>query len=211
MVDINNIRGNSNAVKARKKQEAEAAQPEKKLSKVVKGPVRTQKKSGISKFADAFISEDASTVKSTLITDIIIPGVQDLLSTILKNAVDIIFHGSSAGKYTSYDRFGKSSYISYDKFLKKESRPVARTRTGYQYDNVVLATRGEAEEVLAQLDGALDQYEMVSVADLYDLVGEPHNYTDNKYGWTDLRGADIVRARGGGYIIKLPKAEPLNN
>ena len=49
---------------------------------------------------------------------------------------------------------------------------------------------------------------MVSVMDLYDLVGITGQYTDNKYGWTNLRNAEPVRTRDG-YMLKLPRAIPL--
>ena len=49
----------------------------------------------------------------------------------------------------------------------------------------------------------------VKIADLYDLVGMDSNYTDNRYGWTNLRSAQVVRVRDG-YLLKLPKALPLN-
>ena len=52
-------------------------------------------------------------------------------------------------------------------------------------------------------------YGTVSVADLYDLVGISGNYTDNKYGWTNIRNAEPIRVRDG-YMLKLPKALPLN-
>ena len=66
------------------------------------------------------------------------------------------------------------------------------------------------EEVLDKMFELLDTYQFVSVADLYDLVGVTGNYTDNKYGWTNLRGAEPVRMRDGGYALKLPKAYPID-
>ena len=59
------------------------------------------------------------------------------------------------------------------------------------------------------MDDILEKYGMVSVADLYDLVGVTGNYTDNKYGWTNLSNAEIVRVRDG-YQIKLPRARVLD-
>jgi len=51
---------------------------------------------------------------------------------------------------------------------------------------------------------------MVSVADLYELVGIQGSYTDNKYGWTkNIRNASVVRVRDG-YLLKLPKALPFD-
>ena len=66
-----------------------------------------------------------------------------------------------------------------------------------------------AEDVLERMDELIATYQVVSVADFYDLVGVSGNYTDNKYGWTDIRNASVIRVRDG-YMIKLPKALPLN-
>ena len=90
-----------------------------------------------------------------------------------------------------------------------EIRQPTRTRTGYDYDDIILETRGEAEDVLERMEELIDMYQLVSVADFYDLVGVSGNYTDNKYGWTNVRNASVVRVRDG-YMIKLPKALPLN-
>ena len=73
----------------------------------------------------------------------------------------------------------------------------------------MLDNRGEAEEVLSRMDELIAAYGLVSVADLYDLVGITGDYTDNKYGWTDIRNASVVRVKNG-YMIKMPKALPLN-
>ena len=43
----------------------------KKVGKVVKGKVKTKKKSGITKFTDVFISEDVSSVKSYIIGEVL--------------------------------------------------------------------------------------------------------------------------------------------
>ena len=74
---------------------------------------------------------------------------------------------------------------------------------------LVIESRGEAEEVLCRLDEIIDVYGVARVADLHDLVGVTGNYTDNHYGWTNLRNADVVRVSGGGYRLKLPKALPI--
>jgi hypothetical protein len=59
------------------------------------------------------------------------------------------------------------------------------------------------------MDELIETYGLVRVADLYDLVGITGNYTDNKYGWMNIRNADIVRVRDG-YMIKLPRAMPID-
>ena len=79
----------------------------------------------------------------------------------------------------------------------------------YSYDDIILSTRGEAEDVLSRMDELIETYGLVRVADLYDLVGITGNYTDNKYGWMNIRNAEIMRVRDG-YMIKMPRAVPID-
>ena len=106
---------------------------------------------------------------------------------------------------------GRDTKVSYTKYYDRDyDRPArSRGRYGYDYDDIILDTRKEAEEVLDRMDDLIDNYGVVSVADLYDLVGISGNYTDNKYGWTNLRNADVQRVRDG-YLLKLPKALPFD-
>ena len=77
------------------------------------------------------------------------------------------------------------------------------------YSGNDLYSEGEAEDVLSRMDELIDTYGVVSVADLYDLVGISCNYTDNKYGWTNIRNVEPIRVRDG-YMLKLPKAMPID-
>ena len=58
------------------------------------------------------------------------------------------------------------------------------------------------------MDELIDTYGIVSVADLFDLVGITGNYTDNKYGWKNISNAKAIRVWDG-YILSLPKAIPI--
>ena len=72
-----------------------------------------------------------------------------------------------------------------------------------------METRVEAEEVLDRLFDWIERYEQVAVAELYEMVGISGNFTDQKWGWTDLRGATVSRV-GRGYLLNLPRPEPLD-
>lgn len=190
--------------------ESEAASPEdKKIEKVVKGKVRTKPKSGIRKLSDVFISEDAANVKSYIVMDVLVPAVKKAISDIVRDGIDMILYGDTKNRQSS----STSSYVSYrdysnrDKDRFSDSRD-SRTRSGYNHDDIILETRGEAEEVLTRMDELIDTYGVVSVADLYDLIGKSCEYTDNKYGWTNIRNAEPIRVRDG-YMLKLPKALPI--
>ena len=180
----------------------------KKVEKVVKGKVKTKKKGELSKFKDMFISEDVSDVKSYIFMDVLIPAAKKAISDIVRDGIDMILYGNTHRRSSS----SGASYVSYRSYSdrdRRDDRRESRTRTGYSYDDIVLEDRGEAEEVLERMTELIDTYDVVSVADLYDLVGKSCNYTGNKYGWTNVRNAEPIRVRDG-YLLKMPKAGPIN-
>ena len=68
----------------------------------------------------------------------------------------------------------------------------------------------DAELVLDQLESAIANYGIASVADLYDLAGITcRNYTANRYGWTDIQLAKVIRTREG-YTLQLPRTVQIN-
>lgn len=199
---------NSNRFKDEQKSKDVNKIEEKRIDKVVTGTVKTRKKSKFSKIADEFISEDAKNVKSYVFGEVLIPAIKKAISDIVTDGIDIILYGESrrGSKRSTADRVSYRNY--YD-----DRRPSRIDRLnvsyGYNYDDIILSTRGEAEDVLARMDELMDTYGLVRVADLYDLVGITGNYTDNKYGWTNIRSAEIMRVRDG-YMIKMPRAVPID-
>lgn len=179
----------------------------KKVESVIAGKAKTKKKSEIKKFADVFISEDASNVKSYILLDVLIPAVKKAISDIVTNGIDMILYGESGGR-----KKNTASKISYRDYYDRDGgrRMESSFRSGFDYDDVTFETRADAEAVLDAMDEAISKYGVVSVGDFYDLANiSTDNYTVNKYGWTDIRSASVVRVRDG-YMIKLPKALPLN-
>lgn len=84
-----------------------------------------------------------------------------------------------------------------------------RGRSNHEFDEIVLSTRVEAEEVIDRLMDLISRYQSASVADLYELVGEPKTHIDEKWGWTDLREATYTKLRNG-YVLDLPKPDLLD-
>ena len=181
--------------------------PEKKIEPVAKAKV-TKKKNNVRKLTDTFVSEDIQNVKSYVLMDVLVPAIKKAISDIVTNGVDMILYGES-GRSTRKTNASTVSYRNYYDNRRDDRYSSSRTRTGYSYDDVILETRSEAEDVLTRMDELIDTYGVVSVADMYDLVGISCNYTDNKYGWTNLRNAEPVRVRDG-YMLKLPKALPID-
>lgn len=198
-----------NSHKSREVQKDKPVEERKKVDKVVTGIVKTKKKSEIKKFTDVFISEDIGNVKTYLLTDVLVPAIKKLVIDTVTDGINMILNGGTGRGHKSTN----ASYVSYRQYsdTRDSNRHgnESRGRSGYNYDDIILESRGEAEDVLSRMDELIDMYGTVSVADMYDLVGKTCNYTDNKYGWTNIRNAEPIRVRDG-YMLKLPKALPIN-
>lgn len=211
-MEVQDYPPNSHKYKEEQKK-LETKQNEKRVSeKVVTGLVKKKKKSKAEQFMGNFISEDAKSVKSYVFGEVLIPAIKKAISDIVTDGIDIILYGESRRGSRGRSTADKVSYRSY--YDGGYSRPrigerQALTAGSYSYDDIILSSRGEAEDVLARMDELMDTYGLVRVADLYDLVGITGNYTDNKYGWTNITRAEIVRNRDG-FMIKMPRAVPID-
>lgn len=198
---------NSHKFKEEQKANQVAAQTEKKVSKVVKGNVKIKKKSEARKFADVFLPEDISNVKSFIFQDVLIPALKKFIS----DTVDTFLYGGSrrGGSTSNAGKVSYSSYYGGDRFDRRDDRPPFDTRRGFDLGDIVLDTRQEANDVLNRMEELIDSYKQVTVGDLYDLLGKSCDYTANNYGWTSVRAAEVIRARDG-YLIKFPRPMPIN-
>lgn len=186
------------------------AKSEKKVEAVITGTAKTRKKGEMQKFADVFIAEDATNVKSYILMEVIVPAVKKAISDIVTTGIDMILYGE-AGRSK---RNGSAPKVSYRQYYNQSSDQVragsTNSRRSIDYDDILFDTRGDAETVLDAMQDIIGQYGTVSIADLYELAHVPNdNFTLNRYGWANLNGAQAVRVRDG-YILKLPKAVPLN-
>ena len=189
----------------RSRNDKQATTDEKRAEKIVHGKVKA-KKNNARKLTDVFIAEDAANVKNYVLFDVIVPSIKKALYDLVVGALDMTLFGGRGGSNSKRSISDKVSYRDYNSISKRDERSYGNTVTtsGYSYDD----TRGEAESVLSRMDEIIDEYDSVRVADLYDLVGITGDYTDNKYGWTNIRNARVVRTRDG-YKIEMPRALPL--
>ena len=197
-MDLNEYKPNSH----RSKTEGTSS-PEKKVNPVVTSGVKIKKKSEVSKFKDVFIAEDISNVKSYIFSDVIVPTIKKAIL----DSVDMLLNGRvSGGKQRG------TSYVSYSSISNRNtSRDDYRDsrNSRFDLDDITIASRGEAEEVLDQMGELIDRYGVVTVADLYDMIKEPAPYTANRYGWTTIRSAEVIRVRDG-YMLKLLPPKPID-
>lgn len=175
----------------------------KEITKVIQGKAIVKKQPAYKRFFGAIAQEDGATLKDYILMDVIVPAIKRGI----EDVIHVWLFGN--GRSNSYDRASTKSTVSYRSYYDDRNKPTRVISSGYNYDDIVLPTRMEAEKVLQSMDDLIEAYGLVSVADYYDLVDVVSQYTDNHYGWTDIRNARIVRVNDG-YLIKLPKAMPIN-
>lgn len=209
-MELKDYTPNSNKYKT-EQQVKKTTESEKKVEKVVKGNVTVKKKSEFGKFIDKYVAEDVANIKTYIISDVIIPTIKNTIWDAFTNSLDmILFGGTGRAKHSGSS--SRPSYVSYDsKYNNRDRRSDNNnsSRNRFDFDDISFSDRRDAEEVLRQMDALMDTYKLVTVADLYDLVGKTGEYTDQKYGWTNLRNANWVRSRDG-YKLSLPKPLPID-
>lgn len=206
----------SNRKTQRKKPEAE----EKKVQQVTQSEVVRRKKPVGKKIAETFVGGDARSVWAFVALDVLVPAAKDMLADAVSQGVErMIFGEARSTSRRTGRRPGDGPYISYNRMSGSRQRVgpeprgrmelSRRARASHDFDEIILGTRAEAEEVVDRLFDLVAQYDSATLSDLYDLVGVSGSYTDNKWGWFDLRGAGVQRIREG-YLLNLPKPEPLD-
>lgn len=181
----------------------------KEIKKVVNGTAK-RRRNDVRKITDIFIQEDISSVKSYVFMDVLVPAIKQAIADIVTDGVDILLFGGTGRSKKSKSISG--SYTNYVAYSTKDRHNSSRDRVRerYSYDDIELDSRGEAEAVLDTMSAMIDKYGEVSVMDYYELVGLHGEFTDEKFGWTNLSHAGVERLRGGKYIVKLPRPKPLD-
>lgn len=197
----------------------ENTEPAKKIEQVTTGVVVTRKKPLGKRFVETFFGGDTKGVMNYVMIDVLLPAAKDMIADAVSQGIERMIFGEarSTSRRTGVRPGGHSSYVSYNRFApnnqqsrREEPRNISRrSRASHDFDEIILATRVEAETVIDRLFDIISRYEQATVSDLYELVGVSGNFTDEKYGWTDIRGATVVRTRNG-YLLDLPKPEQLD-
>lgn len=191
------------------------------------------KKSLWKSVGDRFIAEDAEYVGSSLLEDILIPALQDLINDILHGAVDMTFGGGRSGRSYSRRRGRGRSHISYDRMY--DDRRFSRRRRDRDEDDYddrrsrrrlpdcsefVFDPRDfdrpsdakcAAEDLLDDMADRIEEYGQCDVAWFMDQVGEDIDgrWNAEDWGWTNLSGVRVRGSNRNGWYIDLPKPKEL--
>jgi len=193
-----------------------------RVQRVTITDAKTKKRSTRRKFSEAFVAGDVKNAIAYTVFDILLPEARDLLWSVVSGGFEKWLFGDGRRRgpsgYTQ-SQWGSPSYTQQYQYNRISSggplmsgatRAQSRAaRAKHNFDDIILGSRNEAEEVITQMFEVMNHYGQVSVADLYDLVGLSASHTDYKWGWTNLRGAGTSRDRDG-YLLDLPDPEPID-
>ncbi len=188
---------------------------EKKVEKVVTQSATQRKKPLSRRFAETFVGGDAKGVWSYVAMDVLVPAAKDTIADAFSQGIErMLFGEARSGSRRRGGSSGGNGFVNYSRYSKDDRRPESRElsrrgRSQFNFEEIVIQDRGEAEEVIDRLYDLVSQYNAATVADLYELVGITGRFTDAKWGWTDLRGAGVTRIRNG-YLLDLPRPEELD-
>jgi hypothetical protein len=194
---------------------------EKKVEQVVTGEVQSRKKPIGKRLKELFIGGDSKSVIQYVISEVLIPQAKDMFTEGVSSGVERLIYGESRppGRRFGSRPTGPSTYTNYNRFASRGNQPIGRSLREdrapnasvqtHGIDDILFATRVEAETVLDRMYDLLREYENASVSDLYSLIGWSSSFTDQKWGWTELHGSGVQRVRDG-YLLNLPKPTSLD-
>lgn len=187
---------------------------------IITGRVISAKKTPGQRFKETFLNgDDAKTVGSVILTDIIVPSIKETFFRSIQDALSMFLWGDTrrgGGYYNGNTDRGRiiTSYNSiYNNNRNRSSRDSivsngfnSRPEYVFQFES-----RLDADNVLSDLRNSINSISShsVNVNYLYALLGKDREMSHNneKWGWTDLSGVRI-RPYNGLYLLELPP--PIN-
>lgn len=198
---------NSNKKKQEKKQRPE---------KIVQGEIIQKERTFGQKLKHIFFGGEFKSAAKYIAADVLLPAARNLVVDATTKGIERMVYGETYHRRHRIER-GRPQ-IQYNNPIRRgfdprervmlpdqPPRPIGRA---HQTGDIILADRTEAELVLERLTDILDKYEVVSLMDLYDLLGLESKHTDDKWGWTWLGNAHVTQVRQG-YLLELPPVEEI--
>ena len=202
-----------------------------KLDKIVSGTVTVKKSPLYKRAISAIIVEDVRTVGPGVVRDVLIPALRDLAFDMVNgfasrtfgiqiqrpSTQSMIRHTSASGVFNR----AVSQPVNYS--FTNSNRPTMNTPDGkggytstatknetFVLDDFVFEDRGQAQAALEGLENLIEEYQQAPVSSLYDMLGLTSDHVQQRWGWRSTVGAEVIRSSSGGYILRLPKAQPLD-
>jgi hypothetical protein len=188
--------------------------------KVITGKVVRRKKSLVRRFAETFIEGDVESIGDYVVRDVLVPAAKDAIRDVVSQGIERMLFGEerrsrrpseprnryTTGGYRNYGSYSSSS-SRRERDRDEPRRAAPRRARSRVIDEIEFERREDAERILDEMTEAVDMYGSVTVLDFLTMAGAEHDFTQERYGWEDVRDLKHVRIERLGsdrYILKLP-------
>ena len=212
----------ANSAKARSRSEGPQGERPERIERITSAEAERRKTPLGRKFKETFVGGTARGAIDFMIVDVVIPAIQDTLIEAFQGGIERLIKGESRRPR----RYGPMSSmysdnpprVDYTQNFARNRPPTSSTstrmlsrqaRSRHNFDEIVIESRAEAQDVLDQMYDWLSRYGIVKVSELYAMTGIPTSHTDTKWGWASLPGARLQRLRDGRFVLDLPEPQPL--
>lgn len=198
---------------ANSKKSKEEPETVKKVITPLEGVVAVKQKPPLGRrIRAAFTGDDARGIGDYLLFEVALPAIKTTIYDLVTAGANRALFGQGSGVPGANNRRpGVVNYNRISSSIQSGNEPrtlSASDKAHHNFDNIILSTRQEAELVLSNLIDVVERYDVAAVSDLYELVNVTGSFADDKWGWFDLRGADITPVRGG-FVLDLPPTKPI--
>lgn len=182
------------------------------------GGVIKRRKSLGARFKQTFMGGDFRTAAMYVGAAVLIPALKNLIYDMInEGSRRVIYDDPSARGRRGHA--GYSTHTNYNNPMSRERLPDPRYPSNdprsrpsqgerYRVETLLFTNKDDADNVLERMMDVIDQYKVIGVDDLYQMLGWQSTYVDSKWGWTNLVNSNIRQTREG-FIVELPDPEPI--
>lgn len=182
---------------------------------IVTGAIHKKKSLG-KKFKETFLGGDPKRAGQYILQDVIFYNIRQTIVMAIQQGVERLVLGETM-RQRSRPLGQYAPRIQYNTTLRRDPRevgafsgprPTTTARNSHDIGELILGSREEAQLVVEQLTAIADQYDYATVGQLYNLLGWPTTFTDEKWGWQSFANVEIKQVNNG-YLVDLPDPDPV--
>ena len=183
---------------------------------IVSGAIHKKTSLG-KKFKATFLGGDPKRAGQYILQDVIFYNIRQTIVMAIQQGVERLVLGESMrqrarplGQYAPRIQYNTTSIRRDPREAGAYSGPHPTTtmRNSHDIGELILGSREEAQLLIEQLTVIADQYDYATVGQLYNLLGWPTTFTDEKWGWETFANVEIKQVSNG-YLVDLPDPQPV--
>lgn len=176
--------------------------------------VKPKKKKFGQKMKEAMFSEDIGngSVTEYVFFKILIPSVKRILSDMANTAINMALGLDPKTRTIQANTHTANASVYRDRNYSRGYSASEQNRRSAVSE--LVWDEATANDIFNQMSDLIERYGNCSLADAYSIMGLGDRIcrTDRNWGWTSMRGADVVAVDrlDDRWIIDMPPARPLN-